>query len=110
MHVFLHNAWMTRRVSITEGKSLLKLTYAEYSKHGYVTSGNPNYQVWLPTNVVVTIDKTQYQCVVAVRVGKTYGDSYLAMTTNETFIWLDSKRSPKIIDANYRPSFFPPRF
>jgi hypothetical protein len=107
----LHEAQLMRRVSISEGKAFLKMAYNDYLGHGYVTNyGNSNYQIWLMTNEFVTIGATQYQCFLEVRLDKIYGAGALAMTTNQTFIWLDSKRPPKIIDRNYSPTFFPPGF
>jgi hypothetical protein len=89
-----------RRVAITEGKSLLKAAYRDYLQRGYVTNGNRNYHVWQPTNALITIAGRQYECVLAIRVGKAYGSGALAMTTNYTFIWLDDKRPPKIINGS----------
>jgi len=92
----------------------LKMAAKDYAEHGYVTNyGAKSYQVWLSTNVV-SIGGTQYQCFITTTNGKFYDEGgcegSLAMTTNQVFIWLDSKRPPKIICTNYRASIFPPRF
>ena len=99
-----------RNAGIMMGRDSLKQAYMDYSAHGYVTNyGSSGYQVWLSSNTV-TIGGTQYQCFITVRDAKFYDEGTLAMTTNQVFIWVDSKRPPKIIDASYRAPLFPPRF
>jgi hypothetical protein len=99
-----------RNAGIIMARGSLKMAYKDYLEHGYVTNyGSSGYQVWLSTNVA-TVGGTQYQCFVTVRDPKFYDEGVLAMTTNQVFIWLDAKRPPKIIDANYRAPLFPPRF
>lgn len=99
-----------RHAGIIEGRNFLKMAAKDYAEHGYVTNyGSSSYEIWLSTNVV-TIGGTQHQCFFTVRVHKFHDAGTLAMTTNKTFVWLDSKRPPKIIDASYRPPIFPPRF
>ncbi|MBI5772568.1 MAG: hypothetical protein HZA89_02355 [Verrucomicrobia bacterium] len=99
-----------RNAGIDMGRASLKMAYKDYQQHGYVTNyASSGYQVWLSSNVV-TIANTQYQCFITVRDHKFYNEGTLAMTTNQVFIWLDAKRPPKIIDANYRTPVFPPRF
>ena len=88
----------------------LKMAAKDYAEYGYVTNYRASsYQVWLSTNIV-SIGGTQYQCFITTTNGKFYGEGSLAMTTNQVFIWLDSKRPPKLIGANYRAPIFPPRF
>jgi hypothetical protein len=99
-----------RQAGIIEGRLTLKMAARDYSEHGYVTNyGARTMQVWLSTNVA-TIGGTQYQCFITTTNGKFYDEGSLAMTTNQIFIWLDSKRPPKIIGTNYRAPIFPPRF
>lgn len=99
-----------RNAGIVEGKWSLKMAAKDYAEHGYVTNhGAKSYQVWLSTNVV-RIGGTQYQCFITTTNGKFYGEGSLAMTTNQMFVWLDSKRPPKLIGTNYRAPIFPPRF
>ena len=99
-----------RNSGIFSARAMLKMAYKDYLTHGYVTNyGSSGYQVWLSTNVV-TIGGTRYSCFITVRDTKFGDEGLLAMTTNQAFIWLDSKRPPKIIDANYRAPIFPPRF
>jgi hypothetical protein len=88
----------------------LKMAAKDYAEHGYVTNyGARSYQVWLSTNVV-SIGGTQYQCFITTTNSKFYDEGSLAVTTNRVFIWLDSKRPPKIIGTNYRAPIFPQRF
>jgi hypothetical protein len=99
-----------RRVGILDGKADLKMAAKDYAKFGYLTNYGPgSYQVWHSTNLV-TIDGTQYQCFIATTNRRFQGEGSLAMTTNQVFIWLDNKRSPKIIGRNYQAPLFPPRF
>jgi hypothetical protein len=98
-----------RRAGILEGRGLLRQALKDYTEQGYVTNYHSSYRVALATNVV-TIGGTQYQCFAAVRGGKFYNEGMLAMTTNQTFIWLDATRPPKIIGPSYSPQLFPGRF
>jgi hypothetical protein len=99
-----------RNSGIISARSMLRMAHKDYLTHGYVTNyGSSGYQVWLSTNVVM-IGGTQYHCLITVRDAKFGDEGVLAMTTNQAFIWLDAKRPPKIIDANYRAPIFPPRF
>jgi len=99
-----------RNAGIIEGRMDLKMAAKDYAEHGSVTNyGTKSYQVWLSSNLV-SIGGTQYQCFITTTNGKFYGEGSLAMTTNQVFIWLESKRPPKIIGPNYRAPIFPPRF
>lgn len=99
-----------RNAAIIEGRNALLVAAKDYAEHGYVTNyGSRGYQVWLSANFV-RIGGTQYQCYITTTNGKFGDEGSLAMTTNHIFIWLDSKRPPKIIGTNYRAPIFPPRF
>ena len=98
-----------RNAGIIHARTSLKQAFMEYQKSGYVTNYSSSSQVWLSTNVV-TIKGTQYQCFLTVRDSLFYNQGVLAMTTNQIFIWLDARRPPKIIEADYRAPLFPPRF
>jgi hypothetical protein len=98
-----------RNAGMMQARGSLKQALKDYQEHGYVTNYGNSHQVWLSTNVV-TIEGTQYQCFITVREAKFYDEGVLAVTTNQVFIWLDAERPPKIIEANYRAPFFPPRF
>jgi hypothetical protein len=99
-----------RQAGIIEGRMFLRMAAKDLAEHGYVTNyGARSYQVWRSSNVV-SIGGTQYQCFITTTNGKFYDEGSLAMTTNQVFIWLDSKRPPKIIGTNYRAPLFPPRF
>ncbi len=80
-----------------------------YEQFGYVTNYNRHSQVWRSSNIV-SITGAEYACFFTARSERFNKEGSLAMTTNGVFIWLDAKRGPKIIDASYRPPFFPPRF
>ena len=98
-----------RNSAIIEGRMDLKMAGKDFAEHGYVTNYGSRYRVWLSTNVV-SISGTQYQCFITTTNDRFYKEGSLAMTTNQEFIWLDSKRPPKIIGKNYRAQIFPPRF
>jgi hypothetical protein len=99
-----------RQAGIIQGRNALKIAAKDFRELGYVTNvWSSSCRFWLSTNVV-TIGGTQYQCYAEVGGGKFYDEGTLAITTNEIFIWLDAKRPPKIIEANYRAPLFPPRF
>jgi hypothetical protein len=99
-----------RNAGIIEGRSFLKVAAKDFAQFGYVTNvSSSSYRFWLSTNVVM-IGGTQYHCYAEVGGGKFYDEGTLAITTNQIFIWLDSKRPAKIMDGNYRAPLFPPRF
>ena len=98
-----------RTSDIITGKNTLREAYKEYQEHGAFTNGSSRSQVWLSTNQV-TIAGTHYRCFMTLRDASFHEEGVLAMTTNEVFIWLDSRRPPQIIHAKYRAPLFPPRF
>src|SRR4051812_15141197 len=78
-----------RNVAIIEGRIMLKIAAKDFAEYGYVTNvSSSSYRFWLSTNAV-TIGGTQYQCYAEVGGGKFYDEGTLALTTNQTFIWLD---------------------
>ena len=98
-----------RRWGVIEGKMLLKSAELDFAEHGYVTNYGKSVRVW-PSSNVVSISGTQYQCFLVMTNHWFQDEGALAMTTNHEFIWLDSKRPPKLIGENYKPPIFPPRF
>lgn len=96
-----------RAVSLIEGKGALRKAYKHYSEHGYATNFGNSYSLWETTNAV-TIDGTNYHCILTVDVAFFNDHGVLNMTTNEVFIWQDKKRGPKLIPPGYRPPVFPP--
>ena len=98
-----------RNSALISGKNDLRQASIHYAQHGYVTNYSRHSQVWRSSNVV-SIAGAPYECSFTVRSEKFNHEGTLAMTTNGVFIWLDAKHGPKIIDAGYRPPFFPPRF
>jgi hypothetical protein len=89
----------------------LKSAAMDISEHGQFTVPNygSSYGYWLSSNVV-SISGAQYQCFITTTNHWFQDEGALAMTANHEFIWLDSKRPPKIIGPNYRPPIFPPQF
>jgi hypothetical protein len=99
-----------RHASLIDGMNQLRVAYSDYAERGYVTNyPTSGYRVWLSTNVVTT-GGTQYQCFAEVSGGWGYDGGTLAMTTNRVFIWLDTKRSAKIISIGDMPPLFSGRY
>lgn len=98
-----------RNNAIIVGKHELKSALKDYQERGYVTNYSSSSHVWLSSNVV-NIAGQPYECFITVRSDRFLKEGTLSMTTNEVFIWFDTKRGPKLIKAGYRPPFFPPRF
>jgi len=95
-----------RRVSLINGASALKSAQANYAEHGYITNRpTASLQVSLFTNAI-SIGGTQYYCFLKVIGGYDWKGGALAMTTNETLIWLDAHRPPRIITLGHRPPLF----
>jgi hypothetical protein len=98
-----------RLAGIVSAHSALKQAYVEYSRQGSVKP-NGSLKPFVFTNTVV-VDGTPFHCVVAVAVPRFEDEGVLAMTTNETLVWLDKTRPPKIIPpSGYAPHVFPERF
>jgi hypothetical protein len=98
-----------RLAHILLAHSVLKQAYTEYSGRGSVET-NGSSKPFVFTNIVV-VAGTPFRPVVAVPVLGFEDEGVLAMTTNETLIWLSKARPPKIIPTSgYRPHFFPERF
>ena len=99
-----------RHYDIISGKNMLGIAAKDFAEFGYVTNiYSSSCRFWLSTNTV-TIGSTQYQCYAELGGWQFRDEGTLAITTNQTFIWLDSKRPPKIIGPNYRPPFFSSHF
>ena len=92
--------------SFIDGLNQLRVAQADYEKYGYLTNcPTSGYRVWLSTKVV-TISGTQYQCFAEVTGGYGWEGGTLAMTTNQTLIWLDVYKPAKIITLPLRPPYF----
>ena len=100
-----------RCYGLIEGRMALKSAAMDIAEHGHFSYPNygSSYGYWLSSNIV-SIGGTQYQCFITMTNHWMQDEGALAMTANHEFIWLDSKRPPKIIGTNYRPPIFPPRF
>ena len=99
-----------RHASLINGMNQLRVAYDGFTKRGYITNyATAGYRVWRSTNAV-TIGGTQHHCFAEVDGGWGYDGGRLAMTTNETFIWLDPERPAKILTNGYRPSVFSNRY
>ena len=92
-----------QRVNVAAGKSGLRAAYREFTNTGSLTMFHGD--VWLSSNTV-TIGDTQYQCLLQLRTPHFARRGTLAMTTNFTFIWLDTNGTSKIIPTNYSPPLF----
>ena len=95
-----------RHASLINGVNQLRVAQDDYLKHGYITNyPTSGFQVALSTNSV-TISGTQYQCFAEVTGGWGWEGGTLAMTTNQTLIWLDAHKPPMIITLSHRPPIF----
>jgi hypothetical protein len=95
-----------RRVSLLHGVNQLRMAQADYEKHGYFTNHpRSGFRVWLSTNIV-TLGGTQHHCFAEVAGGLGWDGGTLAMTSNQTLIWLDARKPPKIITLRHLPPIF----
>ena len=90
-------------------KGELQQAAKDYLERGYVTNYSNLSRVWHSSNIV-SISGTEYECFITISNERFNGEGTLTVTTNGTFIWLDTKQGQKIIGAGYRTPFFPPRF
>ena len=98
-----------RLEGIRTARITLAQAYIDFTRSGTVGAYGTS-KPFVFTNTVVA-DRTSYYCTVAVGVPGFEDEGVLAMTTNETFIWLDKTRPPKIIPTTgYKPQLFPERF
>ena len=97
-----------RSFGIQSGRFNLQLAYTNYLATGRIEP-NGTAEPYLFTNVV-SVGGTQYQCAVAIEMSYFRGDGFLAMTTNQQFIFLDKQRGPLMIPPSgwYRARLFPP--
>ena len=99
-----------RKAAIISEHNTLKEALIDLQKNGRLTFDYGRHvRVFIFTNNV-TVNGASYQCAVAVESDRFNGEGILAATTNEVLVWLDKKRDPKIIGANYNPPLFPPGF
>ena len=91
-----------QRVNMAGWKGTLMRASRDYTNTGSLT--NFGGDVWLSSNTV-TIEGTQHQCFLQLRPPRFSGSGTLAMTTNFTFIWLETNGNSKIIPTNYSPPF-----
>lgn len=95
-----------RRASLINGVNQLRVAQDDFAKRGHITNyPTSGYRVWLSTNTV-TVGGTQYQCFAEVSGGWGWEGGTLAMTTNQTLIWLDTRKPPMIITLSHRPPIF----
>ena len=106
----LRSELIARRTDINVGRFYLKRAYETYLKDGRIPkSDNAYYEMWLCTDIV-RVGETEYQCCLAGRFGKRFGDGTLVLTTNHIYVWMTGGKPIKIIGDDYKPQFFPPAF
>ena len=89
-----------QKVNMSVAKGMLAAAYRTYTNTGSLTMFGGD--VWLSSNTV-TVGGIRYQCFLQTRHPGFSGRGTLAMTTNFTFIWLDTNGMSKIIPTNYSP-------
>lgn len=97
-----------RSHGVDHGRFNLRLAYTNYLASGRVEP-NGTTKPYLFTDAA-TVGGTQYQCVIAVETSYFQGDGFLAMTTNDQFIFFDKRRGPFVIPSTgyHRARLFPP--
>jgi hypothetical protein len=72
-------------------------------------ASSPERRIFPLTNTLHVAGKT-YGCVMGYKSSHFADSGFLAVATNGVVLWVDSKRSPKIVDRSYVTRFFPPGF
>ena len=106
-------AWTMRNTEIHMGRIALLNTLPSFLATGSLSNqwvaSSPERSLFALTNTLHVAEKT-YNCVVGYRSGRFEDSGFLAVATNGVVLWVDSKRSPKIVDRSYVTRFFPPGF
>ncbi len=98
-----------RRSRVLIGRSVLEQAQKQLAETGRVEA-NGSWRPFAFTNDVV-IDNRVHHCSVATPLPGFVDEGVFAITTNQIFIWVGTKGSPKIIPTSeYRPRFFPESF
>ena len=99
-HVYVRGM---QRNGMVQARRSLERAYAEYERTGTLPASKPRAQLSIYTNAIIVSGVTQYP-VVAFDWGFRGGP--LAITTNQTVLWLHTNRGPMIIDDSYRIPLF----
>jgi len=97
-----------RRVRFIDTMNSLKEAHIEAEQYGAFTNYFKNINIYSYTNSYV-IKGTNYQCEFAAERAEFGNQGFLAITTNQVFVWIDKKRGviPLIVR---KTTPFPPGF
>lgn len=91
------------------GRAVLQSAQHELAETGRIET-NGSWRPFMFTNEVA-VDGVVYPCLVATPLVGFEREGVLAMTANQTIIWVDRKQSPKVIPKlGYKARFFPEGF
>jgi hypothetical protein len=90
-----------RRTWLTISKVSLKSADADLHKFGILTNRFQNVTVNPYTNHF-TVDGVDYQCELAATCERLTNRGFLAITTNQIFVWIDTKGSLTVLTNHVR--------
>jgi hypothetical protein len=106
-------AWKMRNTEIHMGRIALLNSLPSFLETGSLSNqwvaSSPERSIFPLTNTLHVAGKT-YGCVVGYKSSRFEDSGFLAVATNGVVLWVDSKRSPKLVDRNYVTRFLPPGF
>lgn len=98
-----------RQSRVAMGRSVLKQAQWQLTETGRIEP-NGSSRPFVFTNDIV-VDGVTFRGSVATPLPPFDDEGVLVMTTNQTFIWVDKQRPPKVLPASgYKPRFFPESF
>ena len=101
---YLHGRAM-QRAAMWNAKLYLEHAYADYERSGAIPPSE-SYAHIRPFTNSVAVGGVSYRCVLALDWFYFSSDGFLAITTNQTILWIDKVRPPKIIDTSYHAPLF----
>ena len=72
-------------------------------------ASSPERSIFPLTNTLRVAGKT-YGCILGYRTTRFEDAGFLAVSTNGVVLWVDAKKTPKLVDRNYLTPIFRPGF
>jgi hypothetical protein len=94
-----------KRASMHGAMNTLQKVYAEYQRTGSLAPSQPHAVVSVFTNTI-KVNGMNLPCALSLDWFFFRRDGFLAITTNNTILWLGNNKEPRVIDRSYSPPLF----